>query len=115
MSDANDAARLQHGVRPDVRAGADLALADHRVLDDGVVADDAVDQAGVGPDLAPVADDGAALQHRARVQGDVAAEADGGVDEGLARVEHRDALQQPAAVDPAGAAPARPAPAASGR
>ena len=84
--------------RPDVGAGADLGLDADGVLDVQSVGHDAVDEAGVGADLAAVADDRAALEDRARVQRDVTAELDGDVEEGLARVEHRDAVQQPVAV-----------------
>ena len=42
-----------------------------------------------------------ALQDRARVQRDVPAEVDGHVDERLARIEHRDAVEQPPPVGPA--------------
>ena len=58
----------------------------------------AIDQARAGADLAAVADDGAALQDRAGVQGHVAAELDGDVDERLSGIEHRDPVQQPAAI-----------------
>ena len=83
MPRGTTAARLEDGERADVRAGADLRVVAHGVLDDGAGADHAVDEAGVRADLAAVADDGAALQHRAREQGDVAAELDRGVDVGL--------------------------------
>ena len=54
------------GVRADLGAVADLAVAAHGVLDDRAVPDHAVDQPGVGADLAAVADDRVALQDRAR-------------------------------------------------
>ena len=50
------------GVRADVGVVADLAVAAHAVLDHRARSDHAVDQAGVGTDLAAVADDRVALQ-----------------------------------------------------
>ena len=74
----------QMGVRADMRIVADLAVAADTVLDDCPCSDHTIDQAGVGPDLAAVADHRVALQDRAGIQRHVAAELHRDVDEGLA-------------------------------
>ena len=61
-------------------------------------ADDAVGELRVRPEVGAVADDGLALQDRARVDRDVAPELDRDVDERLARIEHRHAVEQPVTV-----------------
>ena len=86
------------GVRADVGVVAHLAVATDAVLDHDPGSDHAVDQAGVGPDLTPVADHRVALQDRAGIQRDIATELHGDVDERLARVEHRHPVEEPVAV-----------------
>ena len=68
------------------------------VLEGGVLADGAVDQAAAGTDLHALADGGAALEDRAGEEGDVGGQAHGGVDVGGGRVDHGDALGQPLGV-----------------
>jgi len=68
------------------------------VLHGRAVADGAIDEPGVGADLAAVAHHGVALQDGSRVEGDVASELHRDVHERLARVEHRHAVEQPVAV-----------------
>ena len=65
-------------------------------------ADDGVDQTGGRPDLGPGADNRAALEDRARKQGDVGRQLDGDVDVGVLGIEHRHAGREPG---PVGAAP----------
>src|SRR5215204_6157851 len=77
---------------------ANLAVPTDTVLDHSTGPDHAVDQAGVGPDLAAVTDNGVALQDRPRIQRDIAPELHRDVDERLARVEHGDSIEQPPAV-----------------
>ena len=101
MSDRRTVPASSTAYGTDVRTGADGALAHDGVLDDCAVADAAVHDAGVRTDLAAVAHHRGALEDRARVQRDVAAEPDGRIDEGLARIEHRHALEQPSPIDAA--------------
>ena len=83
---------------PTVAAVADLGVDADGVAHHAVAPDDAVGELGVRAEVGAVADDRLALQDRARVDRDVAAELDRDVDERLARVEHRDAVEQPAPV-----------------
>src|SRR5690606_28857685 len=68
------------------------------VLHDRAGADDAVDQAGVRPELAPGPDDAAALEDRVGGEGDVGGEVDGRVDVGAFGIDHGDALAHPGRV-----------------
>ena len=88
------------GERADPRPGADRRRRPDGVLDRRPLPHLAVDEPGVRADLAALADDGRSVQHRPRVQRDVAPEVDGDVDERLARVEHRHAVEQPVPVGP---------------
>ena len=85
-------------VRTHARTGTNFGVAPHGVLDDAVGCNDAIDESGIGAELATAADDGAALQDGAWIQRDVASELHGDVDEGLAWVEHGDAVEQPVPV-----------------
>ena len=90
--------RRQMHIRTDDGVVADLGAVADAVFNDGAGADCAVGEACVGAQLAAVTDDGRSLQHGAGVQRDVATDGDVHIDERLARVEHRDAVEEPVAV-----------------
>ena len=84
---------------PTVRA--DLRVATHGLLDPGSGTDHAVDEAGVGPELGALADEGAPLQQRVREDRHVAGQLHGGVDVHSGRIDHRHTPSQPPRVDSA--------------
>src|SRR5579884_3846366 len=77
----------QVGERPDNGMVADLGVVTDGVADDSTGAHYAVDQMRIGADLGSAGNTCAALQQRSRVEGDVDAELDGGVEVGALRVE----------------------------
>ena len=89
----------QVGVRADAGAVADLGVAADGVLDDAVRRRRRSRSRRVsGPISQPSPTTVSPCRIVPGIQRDVAAELDGDVDERLARVEHRDAVEQPVAV-----------------
>src|SRR5918995_753162 len=88
----------QMGERADGRAVADLGVETHGVAHSAASPHHAVGELRVRAQVGALADDRLALEDRAGIDRDVAPELDRHVDERLARIEHRDAVQQPMAV-----------------
>ncbi len=76
----------------------DLGIHGNGRVDRGSFTDFAVDETSVGADFAACSDDCASLQDGAREQGHILADAHVDIDEGLARIEHRDAVEEPSPV-----------------
>ena len=75
-------------------------VADERIrctgaLDERVRTYDAIDQSGVGPDLASGSDARIALQHGSGIQGHVALNVNVNINKCLSRVEHGDSVEEP--------------------